>query len=118
MATVWAALLAGLYHWKTRYLPGTIAIALGVASHWLLDFVSHKPDMPLAPGGATKVGLALWNNVAATVAVEVLMLAVGVALYLGATKAVTRAGSLGFGGFWRCWDSCTPGRRMATRHRT
>jgi hypothetical protein len=33
MALVWAGLLASLYHWKTRYLPGTIAIALGVASH-------------------------------------------------------------------------------------
>ncbi len=96
MALGWAALLAGVYHWKTRYLPGTIAIGLGVASHWLLDFVSHRQDMPLAPGVATKVGLGLWNNVAATVAVEVAMLAAGVALYISATKAATRAGSLGF----------------------
>ncbi len=99
MALLWAALLGGLYHWKTRYLPGSIAIALGVASHWALDFISHRPDMPLAPGSATKVGLRLWNNVAATVAVEVIMLAAGVALYIGATKAVTRAGSLGFWAF-------------------
>jgi hypothetical protein len=96
MALGWAALLAGVYHWKTRYLPGTIAIGLGVASHWLLDFVSHRQDMPLAPGVATKVGLGLWNDVAATVAVEVAMLAAGVALYISATKAATRAGGLGF----------------------
>lgn len=77
----------------------TIAIALGVASHWVLDFVSHRADMPLAPGVTAKVGLGLWNHVAATVAVEVVMLAAGVALYVSATKPVTRAGSLGFWAF-------------------
>jgi hypothetical protein len=99
MTLVWAALLAGVYHWKARYGPGTVAIALGVASHWLLDFVSHRPDMPLAPGLATKVGLGLWNHVAATVAVEVAMLVAGVALYISATKPATRAGSWGFWAF-------------------
>jgi hypothetical protein len=96
MSLVWAGVLAKLYHWKARYWPGTIAIAAGVASHWLLDFVSHRPDMPLAPGVATKVGLGLWNNVFATVCVEVLLFAVGIALYVSATKPATRAGSLGF----------------------
>jgi hypothetical protein len=99
MTLVWAALLAALYQWKARYWPGTVAIALGVASHWLLDFVSHRPDMPLAPGVATRVGLGLWNHVAATVAVEVAMLVAGVTLYVSATKPVTRAGSWGFWGF-------------------
>ena len=99
MTLVWAALLAGVYHWKARYGPGTVAIALGVASHWLLDVVSHRPDMPLAPGLATKVGLGLWNHVAATVAVEVVMLVAGVALYISATKPATRAGSWGFWAF-------------------
>ncbi|HTS51658.1 MAG TPA: hypothetical protein VMH26_00120 [Burkholderiales bacterium] len=99
MSLVWAALLAGLYHWKAAHWPGTVAIALGVASHWLLDFVSHRADMPLAPGLAAKVGLGLWNHVAATVAVEVAMLVAGVALYICATKPATRAGSWGFWAF-------------------
>ena len=99
MALIWAALFAGLYHWRTRYLPGSIAIGLGVASHWLLDFVSHGRDMPLAPGVATKVGLGLWNHVAATVTVELAMLTIGVALYVSATRAAIRAGSLGFWAF-------------------
>ena len=55
--------------------------------------------MPLAPGAAAKVGLGLWNNVAATVAVEVVMLASGVALSISATKPVNRAGSLEFWAF-------------------
>jgi hypothetical protein len=99
MTLVWAGLLAGLYHWKARYRPGTIAIAVGVASHWLLDFVSHRPDLPLAPGVRFKVGLGLWNNVYATVGVELALLAAGVALYVSATRPVTRAGSIGFWAF-------------------
>jgi len=99
MAAVWSGALAAVYHGRTRYLPGTIAIALGVISHWALDFVSHRADMPLAPGMLTKVGLGLWNHVAATVAVELVMLATGVALYLNATRATARAGSLGFWAF-------------------
>ncbi len=55
--------------------------------------------MPLAPGAAAKLGLSLWNNVALTVAVEVVMLAAGIALYISATKAVTRVGSFGFWAF-------------------
>ena len=54
--------------------------------------------MPLAPGAAAKVGLGLSNNIA-TVAVEVVMLAPGVALYISATKPVNWAGSLGFWAF-------------------
>jgi hypothetical protein len=99
MTLVWAGLLAGLYHWKTGYRPGTIAIAVGVASHWLLDFVSHRPDMPLAPGIDTKVGLGLWNNVYATVGVELGLFAIGVALYLQATRPASRLGSVGLWAF-------------------
>ena len=99
MTFAWAVLLAALYYWRSRYWAGTVAIALGVASHWLLDFVSHRADMPLAPGIGAKLGLGLWNHVAATVAVEVAMLAAGVALYVRVTKPLTRAGSWGFWSF-------------------
>src|SRR3954469_10126624 len=63
-----------------------LTICLLVISHWVLDFVTHRPDMPLYPGGP-KVGLSLWNSVAATLAVEVAMFAAGVWLYFGATRA-------------------------------
>jgi hypothetical protein len=99
MTFAWAALLAALYYWRSRYWAGTVAIALGVASHWLLDFVSHRADMPLAPGIGAKFGLDLWNHLAATAAVEVAMLAAGVALYVSVTKPATRAGSWGFWSF-------------------
>lgn len=63
MLLIWGLLFGMLY--KTPVLVGL------VVSHWILDFVTHRPDMPLYPGGP-KLGLGLWNSVPATVAVEVL----------------------------------------------
>lgn len=64
-----------------------------VFSHWLLDFVTHRPDLPLWPGGP-KVGLGLWHSVPATIAVEVTLFAVALVLYLRATRARDRTGSI------------------------
>ena len=43
---------------------GRNALILGalVLSHWVLDFISHRPDLPLIPGMETRVGLGLWNS--------------------------------------------------------
>lgn len=50
-AIVWATLFAFLYYLFTRYREGTILIWLGIVSHWVLDFIVHRPDLPLYPGG-------------------------------------------------------------------
>src|SRR5213595_1512436 len=76
-------------------LIGWGVIALLVVSHWVLDYVTHRPDMPLYPGG-TPLGLGLWNSVAGTVVVEGVMFVAGVWLYATATRARDRAGSYGF----------------------
>jgi hypothetical protein len=52
MSIVWATLFALIYHLITRYWPGTVVIWIGVISHWVLDWITHRPDMPLYPGGA------------------------------------------------------------------
>lgn len=57
-----------------------------VVSHWVLDVITHRPDMPIYPGGP-KVGLGLWNSVAGTMAVEVPMFLVGVWLYTRSTRS-------------------------------
>ncbi|HCX28681.1 MAG TPA: hypothetical protein DHU55_02750 [Blastocatellia bacterium] len=69
-------------------------IWLGVVSHWVLDFVSHRPDMPLYPGGP-RLGLGLWNSTLATVVVEALMYAIGVWIYLRITRAKDGIGKWG-----------------------
>jgi len=61
--------LVSLEYWRiTRYVRGAMVFAFGVLSHWFLDFVTHRPDMPLCPGGL-KLGLGLWSSLPATVAV-------------------------------------------------
>jgi hypothetical protein len=72
-----------------------IVLALCFASHWALDALTHRPDLPLVPGGSARVGLGLWRSVPATVVVEVLMYAAGLALYLRVTRARDRVGRWG-----------------------
>jgi len=90
----WGILGALLYRWRTGYGRGAVVVALLVVSHWVLDFVTHRPDMPLYPGGP-KVGLELWASVPGTLIVEGLLFVAGVALYAGATRARDAAGRYG-----------------------
>jgi hypothetical protein len=71
MAAVWS-LAFGFGHYLFRK-DKTTAKMLGavVFSHWILDWVTHRPDLPLAPGFTFRTGLGLWNSIPATVAVEV-----------------------------------------------
>jgi hypothetical protein len=72
-----------------------VLIALLVISHWFLDWITHRPDMPLYPGGA-RFGLGLWNSVGATVAVETAMYAAGLWIYVRSTRARDGIGRWGF----------------------
>ncbi len=95
MTVVWALLAAFLYGIITRYRTGALVVGLAVLSHWVLDFISHKPDMPLYPGDSPLVGLGLWYSVAWTVIVELLMLAAGVWIYIRMTRPRDRVGLYG-----------------------
>ena len=82
----WGILLAVLYRWRSGDARAATVVALLVVSHWVLDFVTHVPDMPLYPGGPT-VGLGLWNSVAGTVIIEGLMFVAGAWIYVTTTRA-------------------------------
>lgn len=75
-----------------------LLLAALVLSHWLLDFLTHAPDMPLSVGGGTKVGLGLWNSVPGTLLVEVSLFVAGVVLYARSTVAIDRTGRYAFYG--------------------
>ena len=92
---VWSVLFALVYFFFTRYGRGAVVAGLAVASHWLLDFITHAPDLPIVPGG-TRYGLALWNSVAGTAAVELGMFALAVWVYTGLTRAKGPAGKFSF----------------------
>src|SRR5690606_34327743 len=66
-----------------------------VLSHWFLDAPMHRPDLPLWPGSSVLVGAGLWNSPVATVALELGILAAGVALYVSATRKRDRFGRIG-----------------------
>jgi LexA-binding, inner membrane-associated putative hydrolase len=70
-------------------------LVLLVVSHWFLDWITHRPDMPLYPGGP-KFGLGLWNSVAATVAIETAMYVAGLWIYIRSTRARDGIGRWGF----------------------
>ena len=96
-ATVWS----GLVMFVARRLYGSwrIGAILGslVLSHWVLDFITHRPDLPLWPAGPA-VGAGLWNSIAGTLLVEGTLFGVGVWLYLGSSAARDETGRLGAGG--------------------
>ena len=83
------ALLAALAWWllRRRDTRGALVVAALVVSHWFLDFVSHRPDMPLTPTGPARLGLGLWNSLPATLAVELAMFSAGLWLYVRTMKA-------------------------------
>jgi hypothetical protein len=96
MLVLWGAFLGAIYRTATGKNGATFTmLALLVVSHWVLDVVTHRPDMPLYPGGP-KLGLGLWNWVTATVLVEVAMYAVGVWIYLRATRPLDGVGRWSF----------------------
>ena len=88
----WSAVFATAFWAATRYGRGAVVLAVGVFSHWVLDVVTHRPDMPLYPGSATLLGLGLWTSPPATIAIEVAMFVVGVAIYARTTRAINRRG--------------------------
>jgi membrane-bound metal-dependent hydrolase YbcI (DUF457 family) len=99
LSVVWAAAFAALYAFFRRYPRGALVAGLGVVSHWVLDFVSHRPDLPLAPGLTGRFGLGLWHSVPLTVAVEASLFACGVWLYARSTEPSDRLGTWALAGF-------------------
>jgi hypothetical protein len=97
LAVVWGVAFGGVYLWRSGTRRGAVWLGMAVVSHWVLDFISHRPDMPVIPGWDLKLGLGLWYSLPATVAVEAGMLAVGLALYLSATRPRDRTG------IWALW---------------
>jgi membrane-bound metal-dependent hydrolase YbcI (DUF457 family) len=92
---VWGAALA----WLARVFGSdgrTSAVLCGlVVSHWMLDVLMHRPDIPLYPGGA-KYGLGLWNSIPATLTIEFALFAVGLWVYAQTTRARDGTGRWAF----------------------
>lgn len=95
MLIVWGLLFGYVYLRRTGDVRGSRVIAGLVVSHWVLDFITHRADMPVWPGGP-KVGLSLWSHPTANIVLEVLLFGAGVAIYEGTTKGKNKRGQISF----------------------
>jgi hypothetical protein len=77
-----------------------VAAVLGVVvfSHWLLDLVVHRGDMPILPGdagGLPRLGFGLWRWPAVSIAVELALVIGGALLYSRAAEDAERTAGTG-----------------------
>lgn len=97
LTIVWGVLFGAVVAWRGSGLWSAGVAGLAVVSHWALDYVTHKPDLPITPWGGAKVGLGLWNTPGVEVPLEFGMYVLGVGLYVFGTKARDRVGT------WALW---------------
>ncbi len=88
-AIVWSGIVDVAY----RFLPkvGSWAkgglVAAAVLSHWVLDLLVHRPDLPLYDDAA-KVGFGLWNYPVLAFLLEATLLFVGMFMQLSQWRQV------------------------------
>jgi membrane-bound metal-dependent hydrolase YbcI (DUF457 family) len=95
MCALWAAAFGLLYLLIRGNRRGAVVVGAGVLSHWLLDFLVHRPDLPLAPFSETRWGLGIWNSIPATLAIEGALFTAALAYYVRRTRPVDGAGKWG-----------------------
>jgi hypothetical protein len=92
----WGVLFGGVCFVVGRRLRDAVVAGLLVVSHWALDFIVHRPDLPVLPGGRS-YGLGLWNSVPATIAIEAALFLAGIWLCVRGSHPRDRTG---FYAFW------------------
>jgi membrane-bound metal-dependent hydrolase YbcI (DUF457 family) len=97
MALGWGIALAFVARWRGVSSGTALVLALLVVSHWVLDVVTHAPDLPLWPGNSPRFGLGLWNSIAGTLIVEGTIWIAALALYLTGNRARDRVGPFALG---------------------
>ncbi len=103
-AVLWSGVAGLCYKLVCRWLgygyTKSAALVVGVAvfSHWILDLIAHPRDLPIYDNTA-KVGFGLWNYRDPEFAVEIALLALGIALYLARNvmPAVRKGAVIAFG---------------------
>lgn len=93
---IWSLLFGVVYYVLKKDVKTAVVLGLLVSSHWVLDFVTHRPDLPLISSDGVKYGLGLWNSVAGTIIVEGAIFVLGIWLYIKTTKPKNRKGSIAF----------------------
>ena len=92
----WACLFAGLYKIVKQDARGAVCLWFVVMSHWILDAISHRPDLPLYPGSSTYLGLGLWNSRFWTILIEGAIFLFAAKLYARTTRPRDLIGTWAF----------------------
>ena len=90
---IWALLFGGIYYLIRRNSKASLLLGGLVIGHFLLDFITHRPDLPLTPYEKVLVGLGLWHSVIGTIVVEGGIFVLGLLIYIRNTQAKNRTGT-------------------------
>jgi len=102
MAIGWASLFGIVYFIKTSNNKGAILLFVLVCSHWILDWITHRPDLQFTPFSEARTGLGLWNHKWLEIIIETSFFALAVFLYATQRKTDRYRGNLSlfiFAGF-------------------
>lgn len=97
---VWSSviyLLVKILHFNSSLSKKSLGLLLGFAvfSHFLLDVIVHRPDLPLLGSDSFKLGLGLWNNVFFAYALETLIFVGGVYIYYKVKSPMAKSRKIG-----------------------
>lgn len=95
---IWGILFGSVYYFIKKNMKNSLLLGLLVVSHWVLDLIVHRPDLPLLPWINLKVGFGLWNSVPLSILIEGLIFLAGVFIYMKVTRANNKKGSFGLWG--------------------
>jgi membrane-bound metal-dependent hydrolase YbcI (DUF457 family) len=99
LALLWSGVIATVHRMRSRSARAALVVGAAVFSHWVLDWLTHRPDLQLVPGAETRAGLGLWNNPPLTVAIESCMFLLAVASYVIQTRPRDAIGRFGLSAF-------------------
>jgi hypothetical protein len=91
-ALFWSAVVFAIYKIAWRNIASNSAallVGFAVFSHWLLDLIVHRPDLPIYDD-TLKVGFGLWNYRGIEFGLEIGIFLFGAVLYLKRNSAIAR----------------------------
>ena len=96
MVFLWAILFSFIYYFKSFDRKSAIVLGVCVLSHWLLDLIVHRPDLPISPINELKVGFGLWHSLYGTIIIETMLFVVGIWIYYNSSRKNNTIVSWGF----------------------